>query len=88
VTETEVEALDARARASADELVRAGSQVRYVGSILMREDKVLLCLFGGAQDAVRRAAEMAQIPFERILAATGSPWPISAQSRQEQAVTE
>jgi hypothetical protein len=77
VDEAAVHALDARAGASAGELTRAGEPVRYLGSILMREDEVVLCLFEGTEEAVRRAATRAEIPFERILEATGSPWPIT-----------
>jgi hypothetical protein len=76
VDDAAVRALDARAGARADELARGGERVRYLGSILMREDEVLLCLFDGTAEAVRRAAEQAGVPFERILEATGSPWPI------------
>jgi hypothetical protein len=67
--------LDARAGASAAELAAAGHTVRYLGSILMREDEVVLCLFDGTEDAVHCAAIEAGIPFERILEASGSPWP-------------
>jgi len=76
VDEAAVRKLDARAGACAAELTRTGEPVRYLGSILMREDEVVLCLFEGAEQSVRRAAEQAGIPFDRILAATGSPWPI------------
>jgi hypothetical protein len=41
----------------------------------MREDEVVLCLFDGSEAAVRRAAEHAEIPFERILEATASHVP-------------
>ncbi len=74
VTETEVQALDARASTSALELARGGEPVRYLGSILMREDEVVLCQFEGAAAAVRRACELAEIPFERIVATAHSPW--------------
>jgi uncharacterized SAM-binding protein YcdF (DUF218 family) len=77
VDESAVRALDERAgRASAD-VTDSGEPVRYLGSILMREDEVVLCLFDGSRGAVRRAAEDAGIPFERILEATRSPWPIT-----------
>jgi hypothetical protein len=76
VDEAAVRALDARAGECADELARTGDPVRYLGSILMREDEVVLCLFDGSEPAIRRAAERAQIPFERILEATRSPWPV------------
>jgi len=71
-----VRRLDARAATSADELTRDGTPVRYLGSLLMREDEVVLCLFEGAEPAVREAAERAEVPFERILEAARSPWPI------------
>ena len=75
VDEAAVRALDARAGGCADELARAGEPVRYLGSILMREDEVVLCLFDGTEDAVRLAAEQADVPFERILEATASHVP-------------
>ncbi len=58
----DVRALDARI---ADCLV-AG--VRYLGSMLMREDEVVLCQFEGPAAAVGDVAVRAGIPFERILA--------------------
>jgi hypothetical protein len=48
--------------------------VRYLGSILMREDEVVLCQFEGPAESVRDVAEQAEIPFERILATAHSPW--------------
>src|SRR3954452_2858842 len=48
--------------------------VRYVGSILIREDEVVLCQFEGTPGAVRRVAERALVPFERMLeVAVGTP---------------
>lgn len=76
VDEAAVRTLDARTGGCAEELARAGEPVRYLGSILMREDEVVLCLFDGTEDAVRRTAEQAGVPFERILEATRSPWPL------------
>jgi hypothetical protein len=83
VTEAEVVALDARALASASELTLAGEPVRFLGSILMHEDEVVLCLFDGTEQSVRRAAEQAGVPFERILAVSGSPWPIPKTREKE-----
>lgn len=73
VEDADLAALDRRI----DQVVAAsaGEQpVRYLGSILLREDEVVLCRFAGARDAVREVAERAQIPFERILEAAHSPW--------------
>jgi Nickel responsive protein SCO4226-like len=77
VDETDVRAVDARAARSTAELSAAGEPVRYLGSLLMREDETVFCLFHGPEQTVRRAAERAEIPFERILEATRSSWPIT-----------
>jgi hypothetical protein len=77
VTARDQRLLDQRAELTASELSRPHEPVRYLGSILILEDEVVLCLFEGSQTAVRRAAERAQIPFERILAASRSSWPIT-----------
>jgi hypothetical protein len=65
--------LDERVEACVAELVRGGQPVRYVGSMLMVEDEVVLCLFEGTAVAVRRAAERAGIPFGRILRTVRGP---------------
>ena len=69
VSEADLEALDRRVAQAA-----SGLDVRYLGSILLREDEVVLCQFDGAPDTVRAVAERAQVPFERILHAARSPW--------------
>jgi hypothetical protein len=74
VRETELDALDQRATASAAEVTRQGEEVRYLGSLLMRKDEVVLCRFEGSEAAVRRVVERAAIPCERILEAGHSPW--------------
>jgi len=66
--------LDERAAAAAARITRTGESVRYLGSLLMRTDEVVLCLFQGSESTVRKVAEQAQIPFERILQADRSPW--------------
>jgi hypothetical protein len=48
----------------------AGLGVRYLGSILLREDEVVLCQFEGTADAVREVVARAEVPFERILETT------------------
>ena len=77
VDEAAVRGVDARAAQRAAELTRSGSPVSYLGSLLMREDEVVLCLFDGEHSSVVEVAERAQIPFARILEASGSPWPLS-----------
>ena len=72
-----VRELDARASGTAAELTSGGEPVSYHGSLLMREDEVLLCLFEGSEQAVRKAAGQAGVPFERIQPADSSPRPIT-----------
>lgn len=74
VREADLAALDERAGRSAAAASASGQPVRYLGSVLMCEDEVVLCLFGGERSATRQAAVAAGIPFERILRAAGSPW--------------
>jgi hypothetical protein len=40
--------------------------------MLMREDEVVMCFFEGSLENVRRAAQLARIPFERIIETTRS----------------
>jgi hypothetical protein len=75
VRDVDLQALDDRATAAAAELALAGENVRYLGSMLMRADEVVLCLFAGSEAAVLTASERASIPLERILEAARSPWP-------------
>ncbi len=65
VSETDVEALDRRVVEVAREL-----SVSYLGSILLRDDEVVLCRFEGTPAPVEEVAVRAEIPFERILQST------------------
>jgi len=69
VDEADLAELDRRIEDVAAEPENAHG-VHYLGSILLREDEVVLCQFRGEADAVRELAIRAQIPFERILEAT------------------
>ena len=73
VQEADLHALDERALAAAASTSAAGRLVLYLGSLLIPEDEVVLCQFAGLFGDVRDVAELAQIPFERILGATSSP---------------
>lgn len=66
VREEEVRALDRRIAAS------LADDVRYLGSVLLREDEVVLFHFEGAAGAIRRVAARAGVRYERLLAATVS----------------
>ena len=79
VDDADLVTLDRRIeRALAD--LKTEPAVRYLGSILLREDEVVLCQFEGRAESVRSVAERAEIPFERILATTRSPWPLTRRS--------
>lgn len=71
VTQAVAETLGAKIRA---ELARSGSPAEFLGSLLMPEDEVLLCLFTGPPAEVRAISERAQLPFERILRCLGLGW--------------
>ena len=66
VSEEDVRQLDQRIAAS------LADDVRYLGSVLIREDEVVLCHFEGTADAIRRVAVRARVPYERLLATTVS----------------
>ena len=73
VGESDLQALDERLRASTAVLHDRGEPVRYLGSILLQADEVVLCQFEGTPAAVREVAERSQVPFERILESTTTP---------------
>ncbi len=56
------------------ELAVSATGVAFLGSLLMPEDEVLLCLFAGTQAQVRAVSERAGLPFERIVACVGLDW--------------
>jgi hypothetical protein len=71
ITPAIAEALGNQVRA---ELARSRSPVSFIGSLLMPEDEVLLCLFAGPLAEVRVASEGAGLPFERILGCLRFDW--------------
>jgi hypothetical protein len=81
VHESDLRALDVRASKQTERLSADGRLVDYLGSLLMREDEVVLCLFRGELGAVRAAVEAAEIPFDRILEAARSPWNLPSVDR-------
>lgn len=85
VHESDLSELDRRASEQAERFTGDGRSVRYLGSLLMREDEVVLCLFRGELGAVTQAAIAAAIPFDRILEATRSPW---AWNREQEVLHE
>jgi len=67
VSEDDLCDLDQRLALSVAELSGRGEPVRYLGSLLIVDDEVVLCLFEGPIATVRLVTERASLPFERIL---------------------
>jgi len=74
VGEDDLRELDRRIEASVAELAARGEPIAYLGSMLIVDDEVVLCLFDGPIATVRQATERAGIAFERILQSTRPPW--------------
>jgi hypothetical protein len=76
VTERAVALAAGRGAAEAEAVSRAESTVGYLGSILFPDDALVLCLFDAPSSAaVRRLAERAGIPCERVMNAQWMPHP-------------
>ena len=70
----------ARAEAVASQLRREGRHVSFRGSILVRGDETVFCLFDGLEADIRAAGELSGTPFERVLE---SLW-LDASTKEEQ----
>jgi hypothetical protein len=67
VTEAALAAAAERVRASAEELAREGTGVRYLHSTLVPEDESAFCLFEAESEAaVEEAYARAGVPYERL----------------------
>jgi hypothetical protein len=76
VQEQDLHELDRRVEGSVAEMAtEPGVPVRYLGWLLVLDDEVVLVLFEGPIGAVRRVAEHAEVPFERLLQVSYAPWP-------------
>lgn len=80
VNQAVAEALSEQVRAV---LARSRSPVAFLGSLLMPEDEVLLCLFAGPLAEVRAISEQAGLPFERILRCVGLSWTTPERGERE-----
>ena len=66
VNETEFEAIAARATENSSRDARHGA--KYLGSLLFRDDELVLCMFEApSPSAVKRASDRAGIPCERVM---------------------
>jgi hypothetical protein len=82
VTERQLEQAAARAVLAATTSARTGSAIAYLGSILLEENELMLCLFDAAsRAAVLTTTERAGIPCERVI---DSRWlPAPAETHQQ-----
>jgi hypothetical protein len=65
--------LDHRIESLAGSMAEHGESIRYLGSILIVDDEVVLCLFEGSLATVRSVADQAGAPFGRILQSIRTP---------------
>ena len=66
INETEFEAIATRATENSSRDPRHGA--RYLGSLLFQDDELVLCMFEAPSPlAVKRASELAGIPYERVM---------------------
>jgi hypothetical protein len=70
VRDEDLRELDRRVVRTASELAARGDPVRYLGSLQITDDDVVLFMFEGAMSSVQQAAERAGIPAERLLHCT------------------
>lgn len=73
LTQATAERLAQRVQAEMGGPAPAG--VRFLGSLLMPEDEVLLCLFCGPPGEVRAVIDRAALPADRIVGCIGLGWP-------------
>jgi hypothetical protein len=65
---SEAELKHTAARAAENSSRDALSHVRYIGSLLFRDDELVLCMFEApSRSAAKRASERAGVPFERVM---------------------
>jgi hypothetical protein len=74
VSEEDLHQLDSRIEAAVAELAGRDDRIAYLGSMLILDDEVVLCLFEGPIATVQLVTARSGIQFGRILAATGAPW--------------
>jgi hypothetical protein len=77
--------IERRARAAAAELTRAGTPIRYVRSIFVREDEICFYVFeAAASETVREASARAGLAAGRIVEAhEGASEPVRPATRKD-----
>jgi len=84
VDEADLRELDHRIEASVSAVAGDGEPVRYLGWLLVIDDEVVLVQFTGPIGTVRRVAELAKVPFGRLLQAAHKSWPSIPPAREEE----
>ncbi len=74
IREEDLHQLDGRIDAAVAELADRDDRIAYLGSMLILDDEVVLCLFEGPIATVQLVTARSGIQFGRVLAATGAPW--------------
>lgn len=65
LTQASADSMALRVRAKLAD--RAGPEVVFLGSLLLPDDEVLLCLFEGEREDVLAVCDRAEVPYERVL---------------------
>jgi hypothetical protein len=74
IREEDLHELDGRIEAAVADLAGRDDRIAYLGSMLIIDDEVVLCLFEGPIATVRLVTARSGIQFGRILTGTGMPW--------------
>jgi hypothetical protein len=74
VREEDLHELDGRIEAVVAELAGRDDRIGYLGSMLILDDEVVLCLFEGPISMIRLVTARSGVQFGRILTGTGAPW--------------
>ncbi len=70
--------------AAAAQLRGKGRELALRGSILVRGDETVFCLFDGCEADIRAAGELAGTPFERVLESSWLDASIPVDAKEEQ----
>jgi hypothetical protein len=68
ITDAKLTAATRRVEDATSAARTAGTDIAYLGALLMPEEETVFCVFDGPEDDVRAISLQAQLPFERVLA--------------------
>ena len=67
VTDAKLAAATQRLENATSAARTGGTDIAYLGSLLLPEEETVFCLFDGREDDVRAISEQARLPFERVV---------------------